>query len=135
MRETDVAYLAGIIDGEGSIMLNKYHKSEYPAPCIAVSSSDLELLEWIKNLIQAGRINKKKNYNPEKHKTSYTYSLYYNRAIEIMELIEPYLVIVRKKKRAQHIVKYYKDVTVRNGRYNAEQKKAKENFYVEFLEI
>ncbi|MDR7870554.1 MAG: hypothetical protein RIN55_06835 [Tissierellaceae bacterium] len=53
-------------------MLSKYHKSEYPSPCISISSTDLELLEWVKDKIGSGRINRKKNYNIEKHKTSYT---------------------------------------------------------------
>jgi len=48
MTELELAYLAGIIDGEGSIMLLKYHKSEYPSPCISISSTDIELLEWCK---------------------------------------------------------------------------------------
>ncbi|MDR7870556.1 MAG: hypothetical protein RIN55_06845 [Tissierellaceae bacterium] len=50
---------------EGSIMLSKYHKSEYPSPCISISSTDLELLEWAKDKIGSGKINKKKNYNEE----------------------------------------------------------------------
>ena len=33
MTETEKAYIAGIIDGEGSIMLQKIHKNEHPAPC------------------------------------------------------------------------------------------------------
>ena len=135
MNETDKAYLAGIIDGEGSIMLSKYHKSEYPSPCISISSTDIELLEWVKFKIGSGRINKKKNYNFDKHKTSYTYSVYYDAAIEVMTMIEPYLVIKKKKARANHIISNYKKVTVRNGRYNDEQKLAKEQFYTDFMAL
>lgn len=135
MTNTEIAYLAGIIDGEGSIMLSKYHKSEYPSPCISISSTDLELLEWVKTKIRTGRINKKKNYNIEKHKTSYTYAIYYDRAIEIMELIYPYLVISKKKERAKFIVENYKRVTLRNGRYNEVKRKAKEQFYIDFMAL
>jgi len=48
MLETEKAYIAGIIDGEGSIMLIKFHKNQYPSPCVSISSTDVELLEWIK---------------------------------------------------------------------------------------
>lgn len=48
MLETEKAYIAGIIDGEGSIMLIKFHKNQYPSPCISISSTNVELLEWIK---------------------------------------------------------------------------------------
>ena len=135
MNETDKAYLACIIDGEGSIMLSKYHKSEYPSPCISISSTDLELLEWVKDKIGSGRINRKKNYNIEKHKTSYTYSLYYDKAIEIMDTVYPYLVISKKKARTKFIIENYKTVTMRNGRYNEEQKQAKKQFYIDFMAL
>lgn len=135
MNDLEIAYLAGIIDGEGSIMLSKYHKSEYPSPCISISSTDLELLEWVKNKIGSGRINRKKNYNIEKHKTSYTYALYYDKAIEIMDAVYPYLVISKKKARAKFIIDNYKKVTIRNGRYNEEQRRAKEQFYTDFITL
>lgn len=52
-----------------------------------------------------------------------------------MELIEPYLVIKKKKARAYHIINKYKEVTLRNGRYNEEQKLAKEQFYIDFMAL
>ena len=52
-----------------------------------------------------------------------------------MTMIEPYLVIKKKKARANHIISNYKKVTVRNGRYNDEQKLAKEQFYTDFMAL
>ena len=135
MTELEIAYLAGIIDGEGSIMLLKYHNSENPSPCISISSTDIELVEWVKERIGSGRINKKKNYNINKHKDSYTYSVYYNTAIDILSKIEPYLVIMKKKLRAKFIIDNYKNVTIRNGRYNESQKIAKDQFYIDFMAL
>ena len=51
MTETEKAYIAGIIDGEGSIMLQKIHSNEHPSPCISIASTTLELLKWIKETI------------------------------------------------------------------------------------
>ncbi len=48
MTDAEKAYIAGIIDGEGSIMLTKFHNNQYPSPCISISSTTIELLEWIK---------------------------------------------------------------------------------------
>ena len=135
MTNIEIAYLAGIIDGEGSIMLSKYHHSEFPCPCISISSTDLELLEWVRDKIGSGRINRKKNYNINKHKTSYTYVVYYDTAIDVMNKIEPYLVITKKKLRAKFIIENYKTVTIRNGKYNDTQRKAKEKFYHDFMEL
>jgi hypothetical protein len=41
----EVAYLAGMIDGEGSITLTRMHDKEHRRPCITVASTDYELLE------------------------------------------------------------------------------------------
>lgn len=133
MTNTEIAYLAGIIDGEGSIMLSKYHHSEFPCPCISISSTDLELLDWVRDKIGSGRINKKKNYNIEKHKPSYTYTD--DTAIERMNKIEPYLVITKNKLRAKFIIENYKKITMRNGKYTDETRKIKEQFYIDFMAL
>ena len=135
MTETEKAYIAGIIDGEGSIMLQKIHKNEHPAPCISIASTTLELLEWIKKVLGKGTITKKKNYNLEIHKDCYSYVLKRNDAIYIIKEIYPYLIIESKRKRAELILRNYKALTPRNGRYSLEMLEAKENFYNEFIAI
>ena len=135
MTETEKAYIAGIIDGEGSIMLTRFHKNEYPSPCVSISSTDIELLEWLKNTTKVGRIINKKNYNKERHKDSYTYRVIYNDALRLLEEIEPYLIIEKKKLRAKHILENYKKVTPRNGKYSEELKYKKEQFYIDFMAL
>ncbi|MDR7855740.1 LAGLIDADG family homing endonuclease [Tissierella sp.] len=135
MTNTEKAYIAGIVDGEGSIMLTRFHKNQYHSPCVSISSTDLELLEWIKNTIKSGKITNKKNYNEERHKDSYTYTIIYDEAIQFLQSIEPYLVIEKKKARARHIITKYKEVTIRNGSYNDIQKLAKEQFYIDFIAL
>ena len=135
MTETEKAYIAGIIDGEGSIMLQRIHKNEYPSPCVSIASTSLELLNWLKKTIGKGMIISKKNYNPEVHKDCYSYVLRRNDAIKLIDEICPYLVIDSKKKRAKLIIEKYKALTPRNGRYTDEMIKAKEDFYNEFISI
>ncbi|MBE6054875.1 MAG: hypothetical protein E7212_13425 [Clostridium sartagoforme] len=135
MLETEKAYIAGIIDGEGSIMLQKFHFNEFPAPCVSIASTSLELLKWIKETIKKGTIITKKNYNPEVHKDCYSYVLRRNDAIYLIKEIYPYLIIDAKRKRAELILRNYKALTPRNGRYSLEMLEAKENFYNEFIDI
>lgn len=135
MTETEKAYIAGIIDGEGSIMLQRIHKNEYPSPCVSIASTSLELLDYLKKTIKKGMIISKKNYNPEVHKDCYSYVLRRNDAINLIKEIYPYLVIDSKKKRAKLIIEKYKALTPRNGRYTSEMIKAKEDFYNEFISI
>ncbi|KOR25638.1 LAGLIDADG family homing endonuclease [Clostridium sp. L74] len=116
MTNEQKAYIAGIIDGEGSIMLLKFHNNQFSSPCISISSTTIELLEWIKSITKIGTIK-------------------YNNAINFLIQIEPYLVIKNKKERARLIIEKYKCVTPRNGKYSNEMIKAKEEFYKEFISI
>ncbi len=133
MTEIEKAYIAGIIDGEGSIMLQRFHTNQYPAPCVSIASTTIELLTWLKDTIGYGVIIKKKNYNPEKHKLSYSFVIKQNNAIKLLEDIYPYLIIESKRKRAEMIITQYKALTPRNGRYTEEQLAKKEMFYEEFI--
>ncbi len=133
MTEIEKAYIAGIIDGEGSIMLQRFHTNQYPAPCVSIASTTIELLTWLKDTIGYGVIIKKKNYNPEKHKLSYSFVIKQNNAIKLLEDIYPYLIIESKRKRAEMIITQYKSLTPRNGRYTEEQLQKKERFYEEFI--
>lgn len=135
MISEEKAYIAGIIDGEGSIMLIKNHNNQFPSPCISISSSTIELLEWIKQKTGIGKIKGKKNYNLEKHKNSYTYIVKYDEAIYLLKELLPYLIIETKKKRAVLILDKYKKVTPRNGRYSPEMLELKTAFYNEFMSI
>ncbi|MBF8981940.1 LAGLIDADG family homing endonuclease [Lutibacter sp. B2] len=135
MSPEEKAYIAGIIDGEGSIMLIKFHKNQFPSPCVTIASTSIELLEWIKEKSCVGHIKSKKNYNPNKHKDSYTYLTKYRDAIFLLKEIEAYLVIIEKKLKAQMILNEYHLVTPRNGRYSKELLKAKEDFYNRFISI
>ncbi len=67
MTEFEVGYLAGIIDGEGSIAL--YSRGERsgrrrPVPVITIVSTDRELLEYIAALVGRGSIRARKTDNP-----------------------------------------------------------------------
>lgn len=135
MSDTDRAYLAGIIDGEGSIMLIRTHSKKFASPCVSVASTSLELLQWIKQTTGVGYIKSKKNYMPERHFDSYTYTARYNDALYIIEMVSPYLVIEKKQKRALFILKNYLAVTKRNGRYSAIEYNAKIEFYEQFLQL
>ena len=135
MSPEERAYIAGIIDGEGSIMLIRFHKNQHPAPCINISSASHELLQWVLDTSKMGRIQSKKNYNPHKHQDSYTYTVRYNDAIELLSQIEPYLIIQSKKQRAKMILTEYKSLTPRNGRYSPELLEAKEGFYQRFISL
>ncbi len=135
MTDTEKAYIAGIIDGEGSIMLTRFHKNQFPSPCVSVASTDKELLLWLLKTIGKGRIINKRNYNKMKHKDSYTYRVIYDDAIALLRDVSPFLIIESKKQRAKLIIDKYKGATPRNGRYSNEILKKKHALIEEFMKL
>jgi len=120
MEIWEAAYIAGIIDGEGSISLTRMHENEHRRPCISIASTDLELLGYIQSL-SGGVINNKKNYIPDKHRDSYTLTIKKKEEVlSLLKIISPYLRIDKKRKRAQLILTKYDEVTPRNDKYNKE---------------
>lgn len=135
MKDTEKAYIAGIIDGEGSIILQRFHSNEHPAPCVSIASTSMELLIWVKKVVGTGVIVSKKNYQPDIHKDCFSYVLKSNAALSLLEDIAPYLIIDTKVKRAKLILERYKVLTPRNGRYSDELLEMKKLFYDEFIAI
>ena len=86
-----VAYIAGIIDGEGTITLSKIHKtSKFRHPVIAVSSTSYEILQFI-HTHYGGTIINHKTYKKH-HKRSWVWKTTYNKAIKLVSDIYPYLL-------------------------------------------
>lgn len=133
LTELQKGYIAGIIDGQGSICLTQQHKNEHRTPVITVASTTYEILEYLKENI-GGSISKKKTYQ-EHHKQSWQWSIKTNLVIELLKEIKDYLLVPEKKYRADLIVNEYKKVTPRNGRYSEEKLKAKLEFERKFFDF
>lgn len=71
MEVVEKAYLAGIIDGEGTVTLTRHHKNETPTARVSVANNNLKLLEWIKSIV-GGVIVSKKKYKTH-HRDSYVW--------------------------------------------------------------
>jgi len=116
LEEIEKAYLAGIVDGEGTITLTRHHKSELPGPNVTIANNDLKLLQWVKERA-GGTIVSKKKRRPH-HDNSYVWGIKQDRAIRFLEIIIKYLIV--KKPQAELIVKEYKAATYRAGKYSPE---------------
>jgi hypothetical protein len=129
------AYIAGIIDGEGSISLTRMHANEHRRPCITIASTDLELLLYIQTLSR-GTIHNKKNYDPVRHKDSFTLIIKKKEnVLSLLKQISPYLRVDKKRNRAKWILLNYEKVTPRNGKYTPQLLEKKIAFEVAFFNI
>jgi hypothetical protein len=133
ISDKEAAYTAGIIDGEGSISLTKNRKSRWPSPQVSVSSNDCELLDWLK-LRFGGSIVTKKPAKPT-HSISFNWKLTDRRALLLLKVVFPYLVIVRKRLRAELLLTAYLDCTPRNGRYDEEKIQKKQALISSFTSL
>ena len=118
MTKTEKAYLAGIIDGEGTVTLTRCHKNRTPSPQVSVSNNDLELLEYIRDITNCGQIHAKKKTKPHHQQSWHWQTHSVSDSLRILKEIHPFLRV--KRKQAYLILKHYKEVTPRNGRYSPE---------------
>jgi hypothetical protein len=56
----DAAYLAGLVDGEGTVTLVRKHRNEYRQLGLFVSSTEKVLLNFVKTATGDGKITTKK---------------------------------------------------------------------------
>lgn len=132
ISQTDLAYAAGLIDGEGTITMIKKHASDkYRCSTVSMSSTTLELLVFMKERFN-GCISNHKTYQSH-HKKSYAWKVVNNDAIAALSLIVNYLREPEKLRRANLILSTYKSVTVRNGKYTPELTARKLQFEHEFF--
>jgi hypothetical protein len=129
----DQAYLAGFIDGEGTITLSRRQRNGNRQLAITISNNERGILEWIRNLTGVGTIISKKIYS-KKHNQSYTYHILNRQALSLIKQITPYLRGY-KKKRAKLVLEKYLSVTPRNGKYSEKLLAQKEKFEKKFFEI
>ena len=131
--EAEIAYTAGLFDGEGSITLTPIRSTRFPSPQVAVASNDREVLEWLKAQF-GGSISTKQPRRPT-HSVSYDWRLTDRRALGFLRQIRPYLKIQRKIKRVDLLLSEYVLCTPRNGRYTDEMRKAKQALVTRFFEL
>jgi hypothetical protein len=136
ISDLDAAYLAGLIDGEGTITLSKIKKScVYKSTDISVASTTMDLLTFCRDTTNIGFISSKKNYKKH-HKPSWTWRSRANQQnLVLLKQIIHYMKEPLKKKRAEKILSELEYLTVRNGRYSDDQKKRKLLFEKEFFEL
>ena len=78
ISQTEAAYMAGLIDGEGTITIRchlQHLRNTYMMrAAVYVSNNDLKMIEWIK-LRFGGSVVTQQPRNPLRNKTSYRWSV------------------------------------------------------------
>ena len=95
MSDTDIAYIAGFFDGEGSIFVSKSKKQYFLT--VSISNTNLLVLESIQKII-GGNISKSPD-NRENSSQLFRLRLYCNEAKKFLERILPYLKTKKEQAR------------------------------------
>ena len=105
ISDTEAAYIAGIIDGEGSIYILRAsgaNKKKYPYPRVVIYNTSEELIDWIKKVLDKAEIRYTVITNPREGKYKTCYAITIDGIANIYPLlksIEPYIVIKRDRVR------------------------------------
>ena len=133
MTPTQAAYLAGLIDGEGSITLTRRHRKENRQLAVSISNTDFDLLNQVNTIIGAGRITRKRTYK-EHHKPSGEYRVENRQALALIRQIAPFL-LTYKAHRADLVLSDYVKLTPRNGYYTPDIVRKRDAFIQKFLSL
>lgn len=120
-------YVAGIIDGEGTITLSRMRKTDkWRTPVVSVSSTTIEILNALVAVF-GGHICKHKIYKAH-HLPSFSWRVEGRKAVTLCEQLKLRLLVPSKQRRAEFIATAYLACTPRNGKYNAAIQRKKQQF-------
>ena len=95
LTKTDKAYIAGLLDGEGSISLVKSFakrtNGRYVYPYIRIANTDKVMIDWLRSKLSNGY----RGYHSKLHegcKDVHHLAWASNEAIELLRMVRPYLV-------------------------------------------
>lgn len=99
----ELAYMAGIIDGEGCLDIHIDNRSNSAIPRIRVEMSQLETIVWLQDKWQGHKIYTSKRINTN-HLTTYRWTVQGKDCLEIVKLLIPFLQ--GKKKEAEILLNF-----------------------------
>jgi len=116
LSSVDAAYIAGLIDGEGTITLSRRHANDGRQLVISISSTERPILDFARERI------------------AFTYSIGNRQALKLLLQIEPFLRSY-KRQRAALVRDCYVLLTPRNGKYTPELLAARKRFEDDVLSL
>lgn len=99
ISESDLAYMAGFFDGEGSVLLcgnhTKGHRNLQGRTAsyhlqIEITSTDREIIDWFLETVDEGSVRERKILQPN-HKPSWTWQMNGRKAASFLKEIYPFL--------------------------------------------
>ena len=130
INRDDIIYTAALVDGEGSVLLNRPRATENRYPAVTIPSTTYGFMTVLKRTF-GGTVSRKRGL--KKHSKSWAWSIRGNAALELLKRIAIFMKEPEKVRRARLLILRYKTVTVPNGKYTPVQLKARRQFERQFF--
>lgn len=116
-QREEIAYIAGLIDGEGTIRMQKFIENKWNpkyTPSISFVNTNLEVINLVGEFLKAPPFTHASNSGFKRNKICYKVQKSGAKAtVEPLQKLLPYLRI--KKKQAELVLKYCKDYKPKQG--------------------
>lgn len=90
LTDNDLAYLAGIVDGEGCIRVARHSTYPHRFNCIlTVTNTNPVLMDWLKQTF-GGNISTHQPSNSN-HKISYVWTISGSNSVKLVKIVKPFL--------------------------------------------
>ncbi|MEJ0087743.1 MAG: LAGLIDADG family homing endonuclease [Pseudomonadota bacterium] len=86
----EAAYIAGLIDGEGTITLTRLPAHENRRLVVSIASTEIQLLQSVVESFGAGKIRRKRA-SSSPHNPSFCYAVTSRQALSLLRQVLPYL--------------------------------------------
>jgi len=127
------AYIAGLVDGEGTITLTRLHAGENRRLVVSIANTELQILQFVLDQVGAGKITRKSVVSI-RHTPSFNYSITSIQALSLLKQTAPWLRSY-KRQRAELALQFYAAVTPRNGKYSPELTARRSDFERSLLDL
>ena len=87
LSECDAAYLAGLVDADGTVTVTRKHRNENRHPALSISNTDIDLLKFVSEKVGAGKITSKRVVH-QNHTPSFAYVVYNRQALNLMTCMD-----------------------------------------------
>lgn len=138
INKEESAYLAGIIDGEGTISIIFHKQKGYPSygVVLRVYNTNKELLEWIKEKNGYGNIRRQisiKNWTKSSWRQVYSWQIYPKNIRVLLPQILPYLII--KRKQAELTIEFLNLTKFPSSRISKEAQIRRKEICIEMMKL
>ena len=100
MTETEIAYIAGLFDGEGCANVVPYkakkNGAKYNRMCVRITNTHRGVLDFVRGKVGYGSIAIEHRRREPHHKPAFRWIVQNANAVRFLKMVRPYLIIKAK---------------------------------------